>query len=89
VIKNEKEVISTYLVESLDGTPHLDNPDKFSIGRHLLIRDNDTGIEYTVADINVEDSQNPVLTCYRYDPREATTFYVDIGKEDFSKYSLA
>lgn len=89
MIKNKKEVIRAYLVESLDGTPHLDNPDKFSIGRHLLIRNNDTGIEYTVADINVGDSQNPVLTCYRYDPSEATTFYVDIEKEDFSKYSLA
>jgi len=89
VIRNEKEVIRSYLVESLGGAPHLDNPDKFSIGRHLLIRDNNTGIEYTIADIDISDSQNPVLTCYRYDPNESTTFYVDIGKEDFKKYSLA
>ena len=67
----------------------MDNPEKFSLSSHLLIRDNDTGIEYTVSDVDISDVQNPKLTCYRYNPEDSTTFYLDITKEDFDKYSLA
>ena len=84
-----KEITKSFLVENLGGIPHLDNPEKFSLSSHLLIRDDNTGIEYTVSDVDVTDSDNPTLTCYRYDPDESTTFYIDISKEDFDKYSLA
>ena len=87
--KRIKEIAKYFLVENLGGIPHLDNPEKFSLTSHLLIRDDNTGIEYTVADVDVTDQTNPVLTCYRYDPSDATTFYLDISKEDFDKYSLA
>ena len=84
-----KEIAKTFLIENLGGIPHLDNPEKFSLASHLLIRDDSTGIEYTVADVDVSDEANPILTCYRYSPDDSTTFYIDISKEDFEKYSLA
>lgn len=87
--KNIKEIAKYFIVESLGGLPHLDNPDKFSVSSHLLIRDDDTGIEYTVSNVDLSDQDNPKLTCYRYDPQDSTTFYLDITKEDFDKYSLA
>lgn len=86
---NIKMITKKYLIESLAGIPHRDNSDKFSIGRHLLIRDKATGIEYTVADIDIADESDPQITCYRYDPKDATTFYLNIDKSDFDKYELA
>jgi hypothetical protein len=89
-VKNKiKNIAKKFLVESLDGLPHLDNPDKFSISKHLLIKDDETGIEYTVSDIDISDAKNPKITCYRYEPDDLTTFYIDIEKKDFDKYSLA
>jgi len=82
-------IAKKYLTESLAGIPKRDNPDKFSIGRHLLIRDKSTGIEYTVSDIDIADELNPQITCYRYDPEDATTFYLNVDKNDFDKYELA
>ena len=84
-----REIAKCFLVENLGGIPHLDNPEKFSLSSHLLLRDDNTGIEYTVADVDMTDQANPILTCYRYDPNESTTFYLDIPKEDFNNYSLA
>jgi hypothetical protein len=89
VSKELRIVAKKFLVESLGGIPHLDNPEKFSITNHLLIRDDESGIEYTVADIDLSDASNPKITCYRYDPENSTTFYVDIYKGDFDTYSLA
>tara|TARA_Y100001938_G_C8007282_1_gene388041 strand:+ start:242 stop:523 length:282 start_codon:yes stop_codon:yes gene_type:complete len=89
VSRSIKEIAKSYLTENLGGIPHLDNPEKFSLPVHLLIRDDNTGIEYTVADVDLSDEDNPKITCYRYDPSDATTFYLDISKEDFDKYSLA
>ena len=86
---NFKNVVKEYLIESLDAVPHLNNSDKLSIGRHLIIRDEETGIEYTISDIDLTDESNPQITCYRYSPTDETTFYLDINKEDFKKYSLA
>ena len=82
-------ITKKYLIESLDAIPHRDSSDKFSIGRHLLIRNIMTGIEYTVADIDIVDESNPQITCYRYDPQDDTTFYLNIDKKDFDKYELA
>ena len=87
--KLNQSIIKKYLIESLGSVPHLDNPDKFSIGLHLLIRDDETGIEYTVSDIDLSDTANPKFTCYRYSPNDDTTYYLDVEKEDFDKYSLA
>ena len=87
--KSIREIAKYFLVENLGGLPHLDNPDKFSLSAHLLIRDDDTGIEYTVADVDLSNKDNPKITCYRYEPNDSTTFYLDINKEDFDKYSLA
>tara|TARA_R100000657_G_C4587679_1_gene47649 strand:- start:85 stop:351 length:267 start_codon:yes stop_codon:yes gene_type:complete len=88
-VKNKwTAVAKKFLKENLSGLPHLDNPEKFSIGKHLLIKD-ENGIEYTVYDVDIGDIDNPVLTCYRYDPKEDTTFYIDISKEDFGNYTVA
>ena len=89
VSESIKAIAKSFLIESLGGIPHLDNPEKFSLTSHLLIRDNNTGLEYTVADVDLSSENEPTLTCYRYDPDDSTTFYIDITKEDFDKYSLA
>lgn len=85
---NLLEITKKFLRENLSSLPHLDNPEKFSIGRHLLIKNNE-GIEYTVYDVDISDISNPIITCYRYEPTEDTTFYIDIPKEEFSNYSIA
>ena len=81
--------VKKYLRESLEGIPHLDNPDMFNIKSHLLLRDGSTGIEYTVSDVNLSDPQNPIIRCYRYNPGDDTRFYLDINKKDFKNYELA
>jgi hypothetical protein len=80
-----KKFLIRLLKENLDGIPHLDDPEQFSIKRSLVIKD-DNGIEYTVSDIDLADTDNPILRCYRYN-LDGTRSYIDLDKNKFSDYT--
>tara|TARA_Y100000034_G_C6703415_1_gene310350 strand:- start:70 stop:339 length:270 start_codon:yes stop_codon:yes gene_type:complete len=84
--KFAKKYLISLLRESLNGIPNSDNPDVFSIKKSLLLVDDDTGIEYTVSDVDISDIDSPVIKCYRFNP-DGTRAYIDIPKQEFKKYS--
>ena len=81
-----KEFLVQLLTETLEAVPAFDDPEIFSIKKSLLIKDDDTGIEYTVSDVDLSDGNNPTVKCYRYNP-DKTRAYLEIDKQDFKNYS--
>ena len=71
--------------EALDKAAASKDGKTYFIDKFLVIRNVNNGVEYTIDHVDLSDTNNPVVSAYRYE-LDGNKIHIKLGKADFKKF---